>query len=524
MTPAERTYATRDLGSLVASGRRFGTIYADPPWRYRNTRTGGAAERHYPTMAVEDIAALPVRELAAEQAHLHLWTTNAFLLEAHEVLKAWGFAYAGTFVWCKTQMGLGSCWRVSHEFLLLGVRGDCPFRDHGVRSWLEVPRRGHSEKPDEVRALVERVSPGPRLEMFARKVVPGWTVWGNEVPVTEEECMQKIEQTSVVEVASIRIGERHRKDLGDVDGLAASIRDVGLLHPVVVTPDRRLIAGRRRLEAVSRLGWAEVPARVVDLEDIVLGEDAENRHRKDLTPTEAVAIAQALEDREREKARQRQEASRAKPGAKVGADHGPSLEGGGKFPPPSANREAGKTRNKVAATVGMSGKTYEKARAVVRAAAEQPDLFGDLPEQMDETGKVDAAYRELRERTTPPSDGMAQEDTGEGAAAAPPEPSADPLPSAAPVRELLRDLGRAKKAVRALWRGDYRAHMDGKVLCLHLGKVIAGLERALPHASCPNCDDAAGRECPVCHGSRWVPRHVWEEFHHAEAGAERETP
>ena len=187
MTPAERTYATRDLGSLVASGRRFGTIYVDPPWRYRNTRTGGAAERHYPTMAVEDIAALPVRELAAEQAHLHLWTTNAFLFECQRLLKAWGFEYRGIFVWVKPQMGVGNYWRVSHEFMILGVRGGCTFLDSSRMSWLQAKRTRHSAKPPEVRRLIEQVSPGPRLELFAREPADGWTAWGNEVALGSED-------------------------------------------------------------------------------------------------------------------------------------------------------------------------------------------------------------------------------------------------------------------------------------------------------------------------------------------------
>jgi len=170
--------------------RKFGTIYADPPWPYTNVATRAAAADHYSTMSIKDICNLkltglgnlPVREYAAPKSHLHLWTTNAFLYECKEVLEAWGFEYKGVFVWVKSQMGIGNYWRVSHEFLVLGVRGTLSFRDKGIKSWIEHARLTHSEKPEAIRKLVERVSPAPRLELFARKLVPHWTVWGDEVP------------------------------------------------------------------------------------------------------------------------------------------------------------------------------------------------------------------------------------------------------------------------------------------------------------------------------------------------------
>ena len=93
-----------------------------------------------------------------------------------------------------------------------------------------------------------------------------------------------------MQIADVVIGERHRKDMGDLDGLARSISEIGLLHPVVVTPDNRLIAGQRRLEACRRLGWDCIPATVVDLENLAIGERDENMVRKDFTPSEAVAV------------------------------------------------------------------------------------------------------------------------------------------------------------------------------------------------------------------------------------------
>jgi N6-adenosine-specific RNA methylase IME4 len=180
---APTTDRVADLEELVRCGRTFGTIYADPPWEYGNRATRGAAARHYRTLTVEQIARLPVANLAAEAAHLHLWTTNAFLFAAEQVIRAWGFEYKSCFVWTKPTVGLGNYWRVAHEFLLLGVRGKCPFRNRGQRSWQCIPGGEHSAKPERVRQLIELVSPGPYLELFARRRFPGWLVWGDQVEV-----------------------------------------------------------------------------------------------------------------------------------------------------------------------------------------------------------------------------------------------------------------------------------------------------------------------------------------------------
>ena len=173
-----------DLQSLVDTGQTFGTIYADPPWFYGNQGTRAATSNHYGGMTVDQIAALPVAALAANKAHLHLWTTNAFLFDARRVVEAWGFEYKSCFVWVKPQMGIGNYWRVSHEFMLLGVRGGLTFPNDAPMSWLEAPRGRHSAKPERVRQLVEKMSPGPRLELFARLEAEGWQVWGNGVETT----------------------------------------------------------------------------------------------------------------------------------------------------------------------------------------------------------------------------------------------------------------------------------------------------------------------------------------------------
>jgi N6-adenosine-specific RNA methylase IME4 len=183
--PAEPGCTVEDLQALVYAGKRFGAVYADPPWPYENQATRASTDNHYDPLTLDDIAALPVSDLVADEAHLHLWTTNAFLFECPRLMEAWGFTYKGVFVWVKPQIGLGNYWRVAHEFLLLGVRGDKTFADQSMPSWGSFDRLEHSAKPPEVRGMVERASPAPWLELFSRWNGPppeGWTLWGNEVP------------------------------------------------------------------------------------------------------------------------------------------------------------------------------------------------------------------------------------------------------------------------------------------------------------------------------------------------------
>lgn len=176
-----RTCRITDLHALVQAGYQFSTIYADPPWQYDNQGTRAATDNHYHTLSVADIAALPVAQLATANSHLHLWTTNAFLFEAKTILEAWDFEYKGMVLWVKEKLGIGNYWRVSHEFLLLGVRGQCPFLDRSQRSWVAADRLSHSTKPEVFRRMIETVSPPPRLELFGRRLSQGWVVFGNEI-------------------------------------------------------------------------------------------------------------------------------------------------------------------------------------------------------------------------------------------------------------------------------------------------------------------------------------------------------
>jgi N6-adenosine-specific RNA methylase IME4 len=132
-------------------------------------------------MSVEEICALSVAKLAAQEAHLWLWVTNGTLFAGRAVMEAWGFSYRSCLTWIKPRYGLGQYLRNQTEHLLLGVRGRAPVRFRGQGTWLYAPLQDHSHKPEEQYAVIERCSPAPYLELFARRARPGWQVWGNEV-------------------------------------------------------------------------------------------------------------------------------------------------------------------------------------------------------------------------------------------------------------------------------------------------------------------------------------------------------
>ena len=174
-----KKYKATPLSALPTN--HYGTIYADPPWPYANHASRAAAVNHYPTMSIDEICRLPVLERAKTQAHLWLWTTNSFLREAFTVIDAWGFDYKSTLVWIKPQLGLGNYLRVAHEFFLIASRGNLAGRATDQRSWVEHDRLEHSKKPKVFRTIVEKISPGPYLELFARSAAAGWDTWGNEM-------------------------------------------------------------------------------------------------------------------------------------------------------------------------------------------------------------------------------------------------------------------------------------------------------------------------------------------------------
>ncbi len=174
-------------------GTPFGTVLADPPWRFRN-RTGKVAPEHrrlsrYDTMSCAEIAAMPVAAVAAGRSHCYLWVPNALLAEGLAVLEGWGFTYKAMLVWAKRRKdggpdgrGVGFYFRNVTEPVLFGVRGALRTGPAGRRqvNLIETQKREHSRKPDELYGVVESCSPGPYLELFARYPRPGWTAWGHE--------------------------------------------------------------------------------------------------------------------------------------------------------------------------------------------------------------------------------------------------------------------------------------------------------------------------------------------------------
>lgn len=187
----------------------FAAIMADPPWHFRartalqvgNWTSRRDAEKHYPVMGWQDIAAMPVKVLAAKDAHLFLWTTGPCLRQAFDVIESWGFRYSAVaFTWIKLKrsfnvsqlrfipttasdlhVGLGLTTRKNTEFCLLGRRGNAHRNAKDVREVILAPVREHSRKPDEAARRIERYCDGPYVELFARSERRGWATWGNEV-------------------------------------------------------------------------------------------------------------------------------------------------------------------------------------------------------------------------------------------------------------------------------------------------------------------------------------------------------
>ncbi len=171
----------------------FGTILADPPWRFSN-RTGKVAPEHrrlsrYETLSLKEIRDIPVASVAATKSHLYLWVPNALLTEGLSVMAAWGFAYKTNIVWHKIRKdggpdgrGVGFYFRNTTELVLFGIRGSLRTLQPGRKqvNILRVAKREHSRKPDELYKIIETCSPGPYLELFARGSRPKWTQWGNE--------------------------------------------------------------------------------------------------------------------------------------------------------------------------------------------------------------------------------------------------------------------------------------------------------------------------------------------------------
>ncbi|MFW5677745.1 MAG: MT-A70 family methyltransferase, partial [Acetivibrio ethanolgignens] len=193
MTKEELDLTIEEFRSFT-NGKKYKTIYADPPWQFQN-RTGKVAPEHkrltrYDTMKLDEIKQLPVDEIADEKSHLYLWVPNALLPEGLEVMKAWGFQYKTNIIWEKVRKdgmpdgrGVGFYFRNVTEMLLFGIKGDKNRTLDAGRSQVNLIRsmkREHSRKPDEFIPLIESCSSAPFLELFARGNRCGWDMWGNQ--------------------------------------------------------------------------------------------------------------------------------------------------------------------------------------------------------------------------------------------------------------------------------------------------------------------------------------------------------
>jgi N6-adenosine-specific RNA methylase IME4/DNA-binding CsgD family transcriptional regulator len=169
----------------MAAARTYPVIYADPPWRYEHSKTvSREIENQYPTMSLEEICALPVMQMAADDAVLFLWTTSPKLEESFAVIPSWGFTYRTCMVWDKERIGMGYYARQQHELLLICTRGNIPVPEpaNRPRSVQRIPRDPeHSVKPQEFYQIIEQMYPEyDRVELFARNQREGWAAWGNQ--------------------------------------------------------------------------------------------------------------------------------------------------------------------------------------------------------------------------------------------------------------------------------------------------------------------------------------------------------
>lgn len=176
---------------------RYRVILADPPWDYgkskprKQAHRGGNPQSHYKTMSQDELGVLPVREWSADNAGLFMWVTNPKLALGLWLMEEWGFQYQTTLTWVKVSQdgsvdrgGLGFYFRGATEHILFGTRGRFAIpTDKRLPNVIHARKQGHSRKPDELHEIIELISPGPYLEMFARRSRLGWDAWGNEVPL-----------------------------------------------------------------------------------------------------------------------------------------------------------------------------------------------------------------------------------------------------------------------------------------------------------------------------------------------------
>ncbi len=186
--------------------KKYSVIYADNPWKTKAGRPFSGYKKEgtkqifncpdnksrdlpYPSMTIEEMENFNVKEITTDDAHLYFWVTNQYLPKAFQIIEKWGFKYSTTLVWTKKPMGggLGGTFRITTEFLIFATKGSLKASETIIGTWFYVKRKYingapcHSKKPDFFYELIEKVSPGEKIELFAREQREGWDVFGNEV-------------------------------------------------------------------------------------------------------------------------------------------------------------------------------------------------------------------------------------------------------------------------------------------------------------------------------------------------------
>ena len=187
MRDAERlTRKAETAEAAVIPSGKYRVIYADPPWKYGDglTENYGGTQYHYPSMSIDDLCAMPIKDIAEDNAVLFMWVTSPLLEECFPIIRAWGFKYKSSFVWDKIKHNMGHYNSVRHEFLLVCTRGSCtPDEKTLIDSVQSIERTNkHSEKPEEFRRIIETIyKHGSKLELFARQNHEGWFIYGNQL-------------------------------------------------------------------------------------------------------------------------------------------------------------------------------------------------------------------------------------------------------------------------------------------------------------------------------------------------------
>ncbi|MDX1927404.1 MAG: MT-A70 family methyltransferase [Pirellulaceae bacterium] len=166
--PSRNCTVLRSVGDLMRQRRKFACVYADPPWLI-----GEGNE-----LFVKAFSQLPIPSLVEGAAHLHLWASNDSLIAAIQVMENWGFRFSGCLVCLNSDGRAGRYWLDSHDYLLLGTRGDLPLMESSLPSWIHCDREPNGCPSPRIRDLIERASPGPYLELFGRYPAMGWTTVG----------------------------------------------------------------------------------------------------------------------------------------------------------------------------------------------------------------------------------------------------------------------------------------------------------------------------------------------------------